>query len=115
MKRSFSPRGHTLFVSHGYKDWELCQAPKLNRRLPETRNSVGLTQDLCFGLAGGFDDKIIRAAGPARAAFFVCAKSEHAGNLLGGGELLRKARVYVCKPDRLVMQASSEFIEECSC
>ena len=51
-------------------------------------------------------DKIIRAAGTARAAFFVCAKSVHAGNLLEGGELLRKARVYVCKPDRLVMQAS---------
>lgn len=60
-------------------------------------------------------DKIIRAAGLARAAFFVCAKSVHAGNLLGGGELLRKVLVYVCKPDRLVMQASSEYNEECSC
>ena len=66
-------------------------------------------------LANGFDDKIIGAAGQAGAALFVCAKSEHAGNLPGGGELLRKARVYVCKPDRLVMQASSELIEECSC
>lgn len=60
-------------------------------------------------------DKIIRAAGLARAAFFVCAKSVHAGNLLGGGELLRKVLVYVCKPDRLVMQASCEYNEECSC
>lgn len=60
-------------------------------------------------------DKIIRAAGLARAAFFVCAKSVHAGNLLGGGELLRKVLVYVCKPDRLVMQASSKYNEECSC
>lgn len=72
-------------------------------------------QDLCCGHATQFDDRIIRAAGLARAAFFVRAKSEPAGNLLGGGELLRKARVYVCKPDRLVMQASSELIEECSC
>ncbi len=60
-------------------------------------------------------DKIIRAAGLARAAFFVCAKSVHAGNLLGGGELLREVLVYVCKPDRLVMQASCEYNEECSC
>ncbi|GAB5339558.1 hypothetical protein PFUM301597_40430 [Pseudomonas fluorescens] len=60
-------------------------------------------------------DKIIRAAGLARAAFFVCAKSVHAGNLLGGGELLRKVLVYVCKPDRLVMQASFKYNEECSC
>ena len=60
-------------------------------------------------------DKIIRAAGLARAAFFVCAKSVHAGNLLGGGELLREVLVYVCKPDRLVMQASFEYNEECSC
>ena len=35
--------------------------------------------------------------------------------LARGRELLRNARVYVCKPDRLVMQASSELIEECSC
>ena len=55
------------------------------------------------------------AAGTDRAAFFVCAKSVHAGNLLEGGELLRKARVYVCKPDRLVMQASFKYNEECSC
>ena len=60
-------------------------------------------------------DKIIRAVGVARAAFFVCAKSVHAGNLLEGGELLRKVRVYVCKPDRLVMQASLKHNEECSC
>jgi hypothetical protein len=60
-------------------------------------------------------DKIIRAAGLARAAFFVCAKSVHAGNLLGGGELLREVLVYVCKPDSLVMQASFEYNEECSC
>lgn len=60
-------------------------------------------------------DKIIRAAGVARAAFFVCAKSVHAGNLLEGGELLRKVLVYVCKPDRLVMQASFKYNEECSC
>ena len=66
-------------------------------------------------LTGETDDKIIRAAGLTRAALFVRAKSEPAGNLLGGGELLRKARVYVCKPGRLVMQASFELIEECSC
>ena len=72
-------------------------------------------QNLYIGLAGEFGDKIIRAAGFARAAFFVRAKSEPAGNLLGGGELLRKARVYVCKLDRLGMQASFEFNEECSC
>ena len=66
-------------------------------------------------LAGQADDKIIRAAGESRAALFVRAESEPAGNLPGGGELLRKARVYVCKPGRLVMQASSELIEECSC
>lgn len=60
-------------------------------------------------------DKIIRAVGINRAAFFVCANSVHAGNLLEGGELLRKVRVYVCKPDRLVMQASFKYNEECSC
>ena len=60
-------------------------------------------------------DKIIRAVGYARTAFFVCAKSVRAGNLLEGGELLRKDRVYVCKPDRLVMQASLKYYEECSC
>jgi hypothetical protein len=72
-------------------------------------------QDCGLILAGESDDKIIRAAGLCRAALFVRAKSEPAGNLLGGGELLRKARVYVCKSGRLVMQASSELIEESSC
>ena len=72
-------------------------------------------QDCGLILAGESDDKIIRAAGLSRAALFVRAKSEPAGNLLGGGELLRKARVYVCKSGRLVMQASSELIEESSC
>jgi len=52
-------------------------------------------------LASESDDKIIRAAGSCRAALFVRAKTEPAGNLLGGGELLRKARVYVCKSGRL--------------
>ncbi|CAI8900863.1 hypothetical protein EMIT0P2_30545 [Pseudomonas sp. IT-P2] len=72
-------------------------------------------RNLRLGSCRRADDKIIRAAGSSRAAFFVRAKSEPAGNLLGGGELLRKARVYVCKSGRLVMQASFEFIEECSC
>ena len=36
-------------------------------------------------------DKIIRAAGIARAAFFVCAKSVHAGNLLGGENFCGKS------------------------
>ena len=72
-------------------------------------------RDQLWILASETDDKIIRAAGESRAAFFVRAESEPAGNLPGGGELLRKARVYVCKSGRLVMQASSELIEECSC
>ena len=72
-------------------------------------------QDCGLILAGESDDKIIRAAGLSRAALFVRAKSEPAGNLLGGGELLRKARVYVCKSGGLLLQASSELIEECSC
>ncbi|CAI8781401.1 conserved hypothetical protein [Pseudomonas sp. IT-196MI5] len=66
-------------------------------------------------LAEESDDKIIRAAGSTRAALFVRAKSAPAGNLPGGGELLRKARVYVCKSGGLLLQASSELIEECSC
>ena len=80
------------------------------------RDSVGFSEESAIWVSTGeIDDKIIRAAGLSRAAFFVRAKSEPAGNLLGGGELLRKARVYVCKSGRLVMQVSSGPIEECSC
>jgi hypothetical protein len=39
-------------------------------------------QDCGLILAGESDDKIIRAAGFSRAALFVRAKSEPAGNLL---------------------------------
>ena len=56
-----------------------------------------------------------RRSRPGPSCVFVRAKSECAGNLPGGRELLRKARVYVCKPDRLVMQASFKYNEECSC
>ena len=55
--------------------------------MPETRDSVGFGAGLAVGsLAGESDDKIIRAAGLFRTALFVRAKSEPAGNLLGGGE-----------------------------
>ena len=84
--------------------------------MPETRDSIGFSAESVVEVpAGETDNKIIRAAGLSRAAFFVRAKSEPAGNLPGGGELLRKARVYVCKSGRLVMQVSFGLIEECSC
>lgn len=89
--------------------------PRLNSRLPESWETLSLLARREHWTRQKTGDKIIRAAGVARAAFFVCAKSVHAGNLLEGGELLRKVRVYVCKPDRLVMQASFKYNEECSC
>ena len=89
--------------------------PLLNSRLPESWETLSLLARREHWTRQKTDDKIIRAAGVTRAAFFVCAKSVHAGNLLEGGELLRKVRVYVCKPDRLVMQASFKYNEECSC
>ncbi len=89
--------------------------PRLNSRLPESWENVEFIGPSGALDASENDDKIIRAVGVARAAFFVCAKSVRAGNLLEGGELLRKDRVYVCKPDRLVMQASFKYYEECSC
>jgi len=90
-----------MSVLRSYKYLNFCQRLKINRRLPESRDSVGSLQDRGWILAGRTDDKIIRAAGEPRAALFVRAESEPAGNLPGGGELLRKARVYVCKPGRL--------------
>ena len=78
-------------------------------------NSAAVQLGLCFDPDAHAGDKIIDAAGQARAAFFVRAKSECAGNLPGGRELLCKARVYVCKPDQLAKQSSSRSYEEYSC
>ena len=88
---------------------------RLHYRMPESWENVGFTDWPGAWERQKTGDKIIHAAGYARAAFFVCAKTEPTGNLLEGGELLRKVLVYVCKPDRLVMQASFKYNEECSC
>ena len=65
--------------------------------------------------AGKFDDKIIDAAGKARAAFSCAPNPSAQETYQGGRELLRKARVYVCKPDQLAKQSSSRSYEEYSC
>ncbi len=96
-------------------NWNFCRKAKINRPLPESRDSIGFT---C-----GVDS--VLAAGPIKRLFaqpdyfvlrFSCVPNQSPQETcLEGGELLRKARVYVCKSGRLVMQASSELIEESSC
>ena len=46
---------------------------------------------------------------------FSCEPTKGRRKLAWRGELLRKARVYGCKPERWLMQRSFEITEECSC
>ena len=64
--------------------------------------------------AGKFDDKIIDAAGKAELRFRA-RQIRVRRKLARGRELLRNARVYVCKPDHLAKQSPSRSYEEYSC
>ena len=44
-----------------------------------------------------------------------CEPTKGRRKLAWRGELLRKARVYGCKPERWLLQRSFEITEECSC
>ena len=78
-------------------------------------NGVQFDAGLVFRLDCRIWRQDYRRSRPGPSCVFVRAKSERAGNLPGGRELLCKARVYVCKPDQLAKQSSSRPYEEYSC
>jgi hypothetical protein len=97
-----------IFVGTFPEGWESIEG------CPYVTNAAATLAAAFTGCHLRIRDQIIDAAGDVRAAFFV--RADHGRRKLAWrGELLRKARVYVCKPERWLLQRSFESIEECSC
>ena len=111
----FHSRSHTVSVALLQIFGTFAKGPRSIDRCLNQGTASAPVEDCILILTVEADDKIIRAAGVIPSCAFRACQNGARRKLAWRGELLRKARVYVCKSGRLVMQVSSGLIEECSC